>query len=111
MFSCREVLDKKYHKYIYLACFIIFYALALTGGRTGYVTWGLLGFMFAALKWRRIFILAPIALLLIVMLIPAAKDRLMTGFDEESIDSPSEELLQADILPDVIVYKSTLPLL
>lgn len=96
-FAYREVLQKAHQKYIYFIIFIIFYALALTGGRTGYVTWGLLGMMFAALKWRRIFFIAPVVVMLVVTLVPAAKERLLMGFDENTVDRPSEELLQDDL--------------
>lgn len=92
VFSYREVIDKKHYLYLYGVCLLMFYALALTGGRTGYVTWGLLGITFAALKWRRILFLAPIILLIVVSLVPAAKERLMMGFDEESVDQHSAEL-------------------
>jgi len=92
VFSYREVIGKRYYLYLYGVCLLMFYALALTGGRTGYVTWGVLGIIFAALKWRRILFLGPIILLTVIALVPAAQERLMMGFDEESVDQHNAEL-------------------
>lgn len=65
----------------------IFLGQALTGGRAGYVTWAAVGFAFAWLKWRRYLILAPIAIILLIAFFPAVQERMMQGFDSESIDA------------------------
>lgn len=65
----------------------VFLGQALTGGRAGYVTWAVIGFAFAWLKWRRYLILAPIAIVLLIAFFPAVQERMMQGFDSESIDT------------------------
>jgi O-antigen ligase len=66
---------------------VTFFAMALTGGRMGYVTWALIGLFFGALRWRRIFVFGPVALALVILLIPAAQERLLQGFDADSVES------------------------
>jgi O-antigen ligase len=60
---------------------------ALTGGRAGYVTWICIGVCVAWLRWRRAFVFAPILLLIVAAMVPAARERLFEGFDEESVDT------------------------
>jgi len=71
---------------------ITFLGQALTGGRAGYVTWAGVGFAMAWLKWRRYLILAPIAAILMIGFVPAIKDRMMQGFDEDSVDTRSHNV-------------------
>mgnify|MGYP000047146471 CR=1 FL=1 len=59
---------------------VCLFALALTGGRMGLVTWALMGGIFALWKWRGLLVLGPVVLILIIALVPAARDRLMQGF-------------------------------
>lgn len=66
---------------------IVFFGLALTGGRMGFVTWGAIALFFGAIKWKKVVVLAPIALALIIMFVPAVKERMMQGFTEDSIDT------------------------
>lgn len=66
---------------------IVFFAMALTGGRMGFVTWAALAVFFGIFKWRKVMILAPIVLALMIAFVPAVKERMMQGFTEESIDT------------------------
>ncbi len=101
VFSTRElVANKSNAKYIFLLCLIILYSLALSGGRTGYATWGVIGFIFAAIKWRRFLIYGPVLVSLIILLVPAARDRLMMGFDSESVDSRNSALVEEGLVRD-----------
>jgi O-antigen ligase len=93
IYSFSFYTDSKKTKYlIYFLCVLTLWALALTGGRTGYATWIAVGFVLAALKWRRLIIYTPVFLMLVVLLVPAAQDRLMQGFSEDNVDQRSEEL-------------------
>lgn len=64
--------------------------MILTGGRMGIVTWAVIALVFGVLKWRKILVLAPIAMVLLISLVPAVQERLMSGFTEESIDTNSQ---------------------
>ena len=63
------------------------YALALTAGRTGYVTWMLVGLVLSVLRWRKNLLLIPIAALIIVAAVPGKLERMTQGFTEESRDT------------------------
>ncbi len=52
---------------------------ALTFGRTGYATWGVLALVFGVIKWRRYLLLAPLLIAAVIALVPSTVDRLLTG--------------------------------
>ncbi|NIA27820.1 MAG: O-antigen ligase domain-containing protein, partial [Desulfobulbaceae bacterium] len=109
VFSARELVESKAGRVgLYGLCLITFVGMALTGGRMGYVTWAALGAMFAVLKWRRIIIFAPVAIAMIMILVPAARDRFMQGFTPESIDTNlAIESLQFGDDSDAMLYTVT----
>ena len=53
---------------------------ALTGGRAGYVTWGLTGLVLCVLRWRKMLPLIPLIILAVCLFLPAVRDRMMMGF-------------------------------
>jgi hypothetical protein len=53
---------------------------ALTGGRTGYGVWALLGITFGLLRWRRALPLIPIVAVIVLTLLPGVSQRLFQGF-------------------------------
>ena len=59
---------------------VLLFALALTGGRMGLVTWGILGVVFSIWKWRKLMLVGPLLLAIIIISVPAARERLMQGF-------------------------------
>ncbi len=61
---------------------IITFGLALTGGRTGYLAWGVIGLTLCLLKWRKSLLLLPVAVLLIPIVFPGAMARMFQGFGE-----------------------------
>jgi O-antigen ligase len=61
-------------------------ALALTGGRTGYATWAALGLILSVLKWRRLLLLAPVAVLAVFIVAPGVPQRLLQGFGSSATD-------------------------
>jgi O-antigen ligase len=52
---------------------------ALTGGRTGYVSWGLLGLILGVVRWPRILIVIPIAVIAIGIAVPGVRERMLQG--------------------------------
>ncbi len=84
VFFLKEKATKKQFFFLIIpACLVIFIAQATTGGRMGYVTWATIGGFLALFMWRKYLLLAPFAVLAIILLIPSAIDRLTMGFDEE----------------------------
>jgi O-antigen ligase len=77
---------------------VCLFALALTGGRMGLVTWGILGAIFSIWKWRKFLALGPAVLILIIATVPAARERLMQGFEggEVQTNVRIEETLNID---------------
>jgi len=59
---------------------IITFGQALTGGRTGYVTWIVVGLLLASLRWRRLLLVIPVVLLAIAVGLPGVSERMLQGF-------------------------------
>ena len=56
---------------------------ALTGGRAGYVAWGITGLAMCLIRWRKGLLLAPLVPIGLYLVFPGAAQRLMSGFGEE----------------------------
>ena len=72
------------------AAMAIMLGQALTGGRAGYVTWGAVGFVLAVLRWRRYLLIGPVFVLIVLSIVPSARDRLMEGFTADTVDTNSQ---------------------
>ncbi len=70
-----------------LGFLLIAYAQALTGGRGGYITWGIVGIALCVVKWRKRLLLVPLAAIAIVLFLPGVVDRMTQGFTNDSRDS------------------------
>jgi O-antigen ligase len=57
---------------------------ALTGGRTGYVTWGAIGFILCVVRWRKFLPIIPITVILIITLFPPVRERMLMGIGKKS---------------------------
>ncbi len=66
---------------------VVFFGMALTGGRMGFATWVAIAMFFGFFKWKKVIVLAPIAMALIIAFVPAVKERMLQGFTENSIDT------------------------
>lgn len=60
--------------------------LALTGGRAGYLTWCALGLILSVLKWRRLLLLAPVAVAAVLIVAPGVPQRMLQGLTGRSTD-------------------------
>lgn len=60
--------------------------LALTGGRTGYATWCLVGLTMSVLKWRKHLLLAPVAVAAILIVAPGIPERMLQGLQGGNTD-------------------------
>jgi len=59
---------------------VIAFGQALTGGRAGYVAWGVTGFVLCLLKWRKYLLLIPLLVILLPILLPGVTERMLYGF-------------------------------
>ena len=81
VFSTRVLTDKRRYVFAIIAVsLIILFAQALTGGRTGYGTWIVVGVILMSLRWRKYLMVLPIVLIVMTWLVPAALDRMSQGF-------------------------------
>ncbi len=72
---------------VVLASFTIVFAQALTGGRTGYATWALVGFILCVIRWRKLLLLVPVFAVIIMIAVPGAVGRMTKGFTAETRDT------------------------
>jgi O-antigen ligase len=83
--SVIPLLKKNRYKIVVLAVTAaIALGQALTGGRTGYVTWGLVGVIICVLRWRKFLPIIPITVILVVSFVPSVKDRMLMGVGAKS---------------------------
>jgi O-antigen ligase len=79
--AALPLLKQNYHRLILLGMAgIIAFGQALTGGRTGYVSWIGVGLLLALMRWRKLLLVMPLLLIGIGILVPAARDRMLQGF-------------------------------
>jgi O-antigen ligase len=84
----------------------ILFAQALTGGRTGYGTWAIVGLFLCLFRFKKYLLIIPLAVLLISSFAPGVYERMTQGFSSnaaDSIDSDSKEFMDDE--PDL--YKIT----
>ena len=55
-------------------------AQAMTGGRTGYVTWGVTGLILCVLRWRKLLFFVPVAAAIVLICLPGVRERMLYGF-------------------------------
>jgi O-antigen ligase len=70
----------KQRLYILLASGLLVFAQALTAGRAGYVTSALVGCVLCAIKWRRYLLVAPLAVVAVLIIAPGVAERMFEGF-------------------------------
>jgi O-antigen ligase len=71
---------------VVLSTAVVVFAQGLTGGRAGYGTWCVVGLVFCVARWRKLLLLAPIFVLLVVAFVPSVTERMMMGFTPETRD-------------------------
>jgi O-antigen ligase len=72
---------------VFFLAMTVAYAQALTGGRAGYATWMAVGLVLAIVRWRRLLLLLPVAVVAILALVPAARERMLQGFTPDTRDT------------------------
>jgi len=80
-----NVLERKWFKWgMRGVAGVILFGQAMTGGRTGYATWGAIGLVLCVLKWRKLLPLIPLAVIMVVMFVPSVSQRMLAGFGGQS---------------------------
>jgi O-antigen ligase len=77
--------QKKYQAIGIVVAGVVAYGQALTGGRAGFLAWGATGLILCLLKWRRYLILAPVVVILLPVVFPAATTRMLSGFGQTDV--------------------------
>ena len=67
-----------------VAFIIIILGQLLTGGRTGYLAWAVVGCLLAILRWRKILPILALVMVLILAVVPAVRDRMLVGLTSSS---------------------------
>jgi O-antigen ligase len=70
----------------YLAAAAITLGMALTGGRTGYVTWIIMGAGYAWLRSKKMFLILPVVGMVALAVVPGMADRLLSGVGDKNVD-------------------------
>lgn len=84
---CTTLIVKKFkHRAALLAASgIILFGQALTGGRTGYMTWFMIGLILCTMRWRKLLLLIPVAVVLVFSFVPGVRERLLQGIVTEDM--------------------------
>jgi len=87
MLAIMPVLKKSRYRFFMLgACAICLYALALTGGRAGYIACGATIVFLCIIRWRRYLLLLPVvAVLVLPVALPGATSRILSGFGATNV--------------------------
>lgn len=82
---CTRALTRKRVLSIALigAAAVVLFGQSLTAGRTGYVTWAVVGLVLCGLRWRKYLLAAPLVVALVAFSVPGAVERLTKGFTTE----------------------------
>jgi len=93
IFCLKEYLTSRlYWLFIVPVCSFIFLAMVMTGGRAGYISWVIVGFVFVVFKWRKYILLTPLMFIAVFFYAPSAVDRFTQGMGAESTDMTQVEV-------------------
>lgn len=84
--AMTPVLQRQWQRGFLVASAVgIVVAQGLTGGRAGYLAWGVVGLTMGCLRWRRYLPLAPAVAVLLILAFPGAVARVLEGFGETGL--------------------------
>lgn len=90
LFSYRELFSKlAIRNLLLLACAVAFVAMALTGGRMGYFTWGGLALLAAITRWRKLLLAVPVVVAIVLIYMPSVVERMSFGFVDDGGSTPA----------------------
>jgi O-antigen ligase len=109
IFSVKTLFFSKRNRAIVLVlAAIALFGQALTGGRTGYGAWVVIGLVLSWMKWKKLLLFIPVVTIVIAISLPSVTERLSEGFSSEdaSKSTPRIEYLQ-DSDQDIDYYAVT----
>lgn len=113
--ACTLVLAQRWRAKlgIFLASISIMLGQALTGGRTGYGCWLMVGLTLCILRWRKLLLMIPVAIFLVLTFLPAVRDRMLQGIVDTGGAVNQYEMTSGRNIawPFVIMYIKESPLL
>jgi len=78
---------------------LLTFAMALTGGRGGYLAWACVGLVLSVLRWRIFLVVAPVAVSIVLAVAPGVRGRALQGLsgpqDQFQPSTVDEEALSA----------------
>jgi len=81
-FSAVILLRKSWQKAgLIISGGMVIFAQGLTGGRAGWIAWCAMGLLLGIFRWRKLLILMPLIVLLLIACIPQIKERLLIGLN------------------------------
>jgi O-antigen ligase len=87
--AARELFRRSRYRLALLgAAGIVTYGLLLTAGRAGYAAFMLVGLVMCTLRWRKYLLVAPVALLVVVVAFPSVVGRVFEGINLEGVAMP-----------------------
>lgn len=90
IFAVRPITSSKMRQFwIAAASGATLFGLALTGGRAGYATWVVVGFILAMIRWRKYLFIAPFIVAIVISFVPAVQERFTQGFSADTRDTNS----------------------
>jgi O-antigen ligase len=79
--SCAAMVrTRRYQLLVFLAAGAVSLAQSLTGGRAGYLTWGLTGLILCIARWRWLLPGIPAAIVAVFLFLPGVSGRMLQGF-------------------------------
>jgi O-antigen ligase len=99
--------SKPIRLFLFLSAGTITIGQALTGGRTGYVSWAAVGLMLSLFRWRRFLVIIPVAIIAVFTFLPGVRDRLLMGTKaqgagSQQVDTATMTSGRTIIWPEVI---------
>ena len=86
MLAVIPVLKKRKYTCVMLgACGASLYAVALTGGRSGYIACAATLFFLCLIRWKRYLLLLPLLVLILSIAVPGVAKRMTEGFGETDV--------------------------
>ncbi len=81
MLAAAVMVELKRYKLLLFGAFaVLSMGEALTGGRTGYVTWCLIGLVLCVFRWWKLLLVMPVVVMIALTFLPAVSARFSMGF-------------------------------
>lgn len=113
-FSTRDIFQfRAWRLFLHpIGLLILLLSLALTGGRGGYLTWAVIGLFFSLFRYRKLFLILPIVLVIALPYAPGLINRLTQGISsEEGVNHDALTAGRATIWPLVIEEIKNAPII